>query len=154
MSLSTAVNVFRKNISYSWQEVRETLLGHESGLDDWLQAVWESIVEAYIYRSCGLPIFLEIYGCGADCNPKSSRHSLPDKLPTHIVMGVVKFPANDAITGLPVALGVMKFDRFGTVVSGFFDECPPFDVAVLVDNNDVSNYLSVDALDWEVCALE
>ena len=149
MNITEAVNIFRNNISHSWSDVGRLLSGYDGGIDDWLQANWESIVESHIYSLTGEPIFLEVYGSGADCNPKSSRHCLPEKKPTHFVRGIERPRSVSHRVVSNSHLVTLHLDQFGTLYEGIFFPRPPFDYAKLRDGNSFV-FLSAELFDWEI----
>lgn len=85
-SLDGALQAFVAVLRSGWLQVERTWSDRadlERGqlMSDWAQANWETIVEARL--STTRPVYLDVYGDGADCNPMGSRVSLPDAVPTH-----------------------------------------------------------------------
>jgi hypothetical protein len=78
---------------------------------DWLQANWETLVEAPTRENPRE--FLEVYGDGADCNGASSRVWYPQAMPTHrISCGPAGTALRDVLSGETLAERLLPFDRF------------------------------------------
>lgn len=106
--------------------------GTDSFVGDWLQASWESLVEASLAEGV-----LDIYGGGADLYPDSSRVYRPsaNPLPTHIVAFLPRDGTSslmDELTGQSVSFPAhgRSLDRFVSSSPPFFQEAPPFDHAL------------------------
>ncbi len=154
-----AIGAFVSAVSASWPAVTTALgksqrLTRNELLDDWLQSMWEMIVEASLSRG-GATIFLEVYGEGADCNPRSSRVYRPDALPTSAIHC---FPSNvsslitDALTGNEIVFPDegLPIDRFVRLDGlGWYNEAPPFD-HVLVSAGGREAVLKCEHLDFDL----
>lgn len=99
--LSKQIGVFREILLAVGEQVQAFNSSVSSGSYwlDWLQANWESVVEAAIASERN--IFLEVYGEGADCNGASSRVCFPSALATHQIVCIPKGKAAlDVMSGL------------------------------------------------------
>ena len=157
-SVRQSVIAFVAAVSAAWPAVT-TLLGtsersaRNALIDDWLQAMWEMLVEASLPTAGGL-MFLEVYGEGADCNPRSSRVHLPEASPTHAIRcsPVSGADVADALTRKVIdwpdeGLVVDRFVRLDG--AGWYDEAPPFD-HVLVSTGGYDAVLPTEDLDFTV----
>jgi hypothetical protein len=139
-----AVRVFRHVVVSSWSAIEGISARDRTGSfrADWLQANWESIVEAGL--AGGSPIYLQPYGNGADCNPRSSRVWRPDAIPTHEIVCAPKGDGTlyDELTKRQL-IGSVALEKFGTIVNGYFVEASPFD-RVKLDGSDAT--LPVDGV--------
>jgi hypothetical protein len=136
--VNETVNAFVTAIAAAWPAVSglSTELAPQSRegfLSDWLQSMWEMLVEAAVSQNG--QVFLEVYGDGADCNPRSSRVFQPDALPTGAIHCVaVAGSVLDVLTQTTVDLPDQgcPLDRFVTLDgSGWYTEAPPFDHVLL-----------------------
>lgn len=118
-------------LSHSLESIQSFLSIDTTGSlrSDWMQANWELLVEGAL----GSPLVrLEVYGDGADCNPKSSRFLSPNLLPTHHIVCV---PVSgdrlyDFLSGTQVVVPrePLKLDRLVTMGGdGWRHEAAPFD---------------------------
>jgi hypothetical protein len=112
----------------------------EAFLADWAQAMWEMLVEGA--ASTGeTPVFLEVYGEGADCNARSSRVYRPEVLPNAAIMCAPR-PGHsvlDALSKQPVEFprGGIAFDRLVRLDGGgWYEEAAPFDHVLLSGGDD------------------
>ncbi len=108
-------------------------------LSDWMQATWESVVEASV--ASGSRTFIEPYGDGADCNTTGSRVWMPGVESTHAVCCVARQGGSvkDVLTGERVELNEgWPVDRFvSRTGDGWYREELPFDhVLVLADGGE------------------
>lgn len=140
-SVREVVREFVNAVSASWPAVTAVLGGSQGAtrnelLDDWLQAMWEMVVEARLAKA-DETIFLEVYGEGADCNPGSSRVYRPNVLPTNAIRCFpLKDGIVDALTGAALVfpdegLAVDRFVRLDGL--GWYDEAPPFDHVLVLE---------------------
>ena len=138
--LGEVLVTFRAAVSSSWPSVwalfSEVRADAAEGLvSDWLQSMWEMLVEASLTEGRSM-LFLEAYGEGADCNPRSSRVYRPEALPTHAIHCVPAIGASfwDVLTKTQVlapepGLAMDRFVRLAT--SGWYEYGPPFDHVLL-----------------------
>lgn len=153
IDVTIAVGAFRSLISAGWASVNNvaTGVGSENLVSDWMQAMWESIVEMSIPDSNLIPS-IEIYGDGADCFGGSSRFSRYDVLPNFVIecRGTKSVPIIDQLNGkrLPVLPQALEFDRFVSMQETWYAEIPPFD-CVLLSSVDGNTYVILaDGLQW------
>lgn len=131
---------FRLFVEASWERIvilAETKPEDESWLDDWFQANWELLVEAWV---CSTPSeFLEIYGEGADCNGPSSRVWMPDATPTHRIYCVPRSGRiiEDKLTGMRISTDVLTFGRFVSWDGQKYRSWPPFNGVLLERKNEI-----------------
>ncbi len=128
LEITDAVHAFRRAVLAAYPAVDGLARQDRSLVADWLQANWETIVEASIAPHLG--VRLEIYGDGADCNERSSRVWRPQDVTTHQVVCVSPNGLFDALTGTAVTAG-LPLDRFCTLHDSYPQERPPFDLAQL-----------------------
>lgn len=132
------VHCFRDMLVRCWSTIAKVASDSSADnlLNDWCQSSWEMVVEAAL--SAKQPIFLEVYGEGADCNGESSRVLYPDKKPSHRIEIKTTKDTVDVINGQKVKAGhQVWFDRFVTKSEGWYREEPPFDhVLVLVNESE------------------
>ena len=156
MNAGTSVAAFRAAVTAAWPAVTSLV---EPGrrvplLDDWLQAMWEMLVEASLSVHRANSLFLETYGEGADCNPRSSRVYSPNATATHAIRCVprVGTAVPDALSGRNVVFpdGGLPLDRFVCLDgAGWYSEAPPFDHMLLFAKG-TEFIVSVDRLDFQL----
>jgi len=108
----------------------------ESLSTNWLQANWELLVEGTV----PIPGFaLEVYGDGADLGTSSSRLLYPERLPTH---KIICTPVNTAVVydylndvNLNTQEEPLVFERFVTLIEGWYYESNPFDYVLAYNGN-------------------
>ncbi len=130
---------FRSFLSASWVVVMKytEARNDESLILDWMQANWEILVETTL---CTQPNeYLEVYGDGADCNGDSSRVWMPKALPTHriVCLPSQEFEVVDEISKSQLDPGNKTFNRFVSWNQFQYQDCPPFDFALLEDVNNI-----------------
>ena len=109
-------------------------------VENWLQSMWEGLIEPLAaWAGEGARYFLEVYGNGADCNPRSSRVFHPDRAPTHTVRCRAREGRTvvDMISRTDVAVPTegLPLDRFVTLDgNGWYQEAAPFDHALFYLN--------------------
>lgn len=145
-SMTGAITAFAHALSAAWPAVvqlSEHVRGdaRESLFPDWCQAMWEMLVEVAATEN-GTPVFLEVYGEGADCNPRSSRVYLPDALPTASIRCVPRSGRTvvDVLTGDPIDLleqGIALDRLVRRDGRGWYEEGTPFDHVLLSGTNDI-----------------
>jgi hypothetical protein len=153
MILEDALASFRRLLESSWGDISalEASSAQQGLTADWMQASWETVVEAGLSGEIGR-IRLLVYGDGADCHPRSSRFSSPEDLPTH---KVTCWPSDsfvvDLLTGrrLTDSGSAYIFDRFVSFKEGWYHEAPPFDHALL-DAESEQYVVRVDRLRWDI----
>jgi hypothetical protein len=132
IDITEGVQAFRDVVSHCWETIAKLAENDNTGsfVDDWLEANWEMIVEAFIDPS--LRDVLETYVEGADCNWGSSRVWRPEFSPTTPVY--VKYIGNEALVelveGRPVS-GEMVMSHFCTMIGGWPEVANPFDCVAL-----------------------
>lgn len=150
--IEVALSYFRRLLDCSWADINalEIASGQEGLAADWMQASWETVVEAALSGQFA-KLRLAVYGDGADCHPRSSRFSSPIDLPTH---QIICRPRDefvvDALTGARVAsCSRYSLDRFVSVTGGWYYESPPFDHALL-DIGQEQCVVKADRLIWGI----
>lgn len=157
MMVNQAIQVFLRALSAGWNDVlRLQQEAEQPGMvDDWAQALWESIVESSL-PSTAFPVRLAVYGEGADCHPRSSRFSFPDDLPTHEVRCFpIDGSVRDHLTGRPLVVAEEGYalDRFVVTNGSWYEVQPPFD-HVLIELGGQEYVAPVSNLSWRVVELQ
>lgn len=156
--LDEALTAFRDMLCHCWTRVEAAAARSADPyfIDDWMQATWEFYVERAFPAEAG--VFLMAYGAGADINGASSRVSLPEARPTHVVTlralhgdtalnrlsgSLVKLPP----TGIPL-------EEFVAYDGSWYRSAAPFDhVAVTLSERGGVVVLPVDQLRFDLQAL-
>lgn len=137
--LEQALLLFRKMLDSIATHIDEldAMTPHGSYRLDWLQANWEVIVEGAVsmHPDYGMqPVFLQVYGEGADYYGSSSRILEPKVTPTHYLRC---FPEHgqecrDKLTGEGVESPEegFSFEEFVSWDGSWFFREPPFDHVV------------------------
>jgi len=144
-NLSELINDFVNYLNACYMSLEK--LTHESKYD-LLQSSWEIIVESRVSND----VYLEVYGEGADLNPKSSRICLPEKLPTHYVACLPKNGPSlyDELNNINVIVPKkgLPLDEFVTKTNkGWYEKKPPFDY-VLVNYEGVERLFKSDSISY------
>ncbi len=126
-------------------------------LGDWFQSMWEMLVEAS-FGGVKDPVFLEIYGDGADCNGATSRVYQPTAIATHaihcfdpqsdrITDQLMQTPVEVPAEGLPV-------DRLVSLDgSGWYADRPPFDHVLVLQHGNPAVF-RLDGLEFRLAPIE
>lgn len=153
IAIKTLLQNYSQFLSVNWKQIDalEQLDSTGSFKMDWMQANWELLVEGHL--KCR-ETNLEVYGEGADCNPKSSRVLYPERLPTHKITCFplkgrqIKDLLNKEDCNLEI--GEIIFDRFVTFKDdGWFYETPNFQ-HVLAEQNGKQVVLDFSELEFEL----
>lgn len=109
----------------------------ENIVNDWLQFMWEIIVEKEI---CSDGEYLEYYGSGADCND-GYRVRYPNEEATHKIVVKPKndISISDLLNGKIINSSCLDFYQFVHFDNGFYSIHVPFNSIQLEDNDE--NYL-------------
>jgi len=150
-ALNRGIQTFHQLIRRSWADVAACASAgtYDGQVSDWLQGNWELIVEA----SLPAGVHLEIYGDGADCNPRSSRVLFPDWIASH---RVVCRPRNQVASLEDVLIHTMidadrplPFEEFVTMRERWYAREAPFD-CVLIDDRGVERVLRLSDVEFEL----
>jgi hypothetical protein len=154
--VSDAIERFRQLLSLCWPIVEEIARDNPNGFvkSDWLQSNWEIFVELQLCQKVGGPVFLVIYGDGAEANGASSRILDPSSLSTH---HITCHPNNgdtsrDHLNGSDCKFpdGGLPLDRFVTLTdSGWYCEGVPFDM-VLIDSEGGERIFAVEDIRFQL----
>lgn len=151
LDIDVLVRRFANFLSLSWDQVKKTEVHTQTGsfVIDWLQANWEMLVEGALPPK---PIYLEVYGEGADCNGASSRVYHPDAVATH---RVVCLPRHDTVTDLlstnlcPLTKTGLALEQLVTMDGTWYKTAAPFD-CVLVDHGGTSQVFLLEDVKFEL----
>lgn len=154
MSIDNAIRIYSDFLNASWHIVNPLLIdrtytSNSSSISDWLQANWELLVERKILE---LNEYLEVYGDGADYNGESSRMTDVDALPIFSIkiivedIGVTDLLNNESING-----NELIFERLVGFKGGFYEDAPPFNYALVQDENvGIERVLSLKDIKFEL----
>ena len=132
MTIDEVVRLFHAFLQASLPVVAQVpRMQADDGLKaDWLQASWETLVEAPTREN--QHEFLEVYGDGADCSGASSRVWSPQAAPTHrICCGPIGKASRDVLSGEALTGCLLPFDRFVSWDGRQYDEALPLNFAML-----------------------
>ena len=144
-----AVRAFVRVIAAAWPHacIVAQASSNPSFLSDWLQANWETLVEAALPRGT----YLEVYGEGADITAGSSRVGSPDVAATAAVIirsqsGVSGI--TDRLSGATLELPSegLAFEEFVTLDGTWYARREPFDCVLVETANGPAVFRAEDVL--------
>jgi hypothetical protein len=132
------IHAFAEYLERAWDSMlklighgRGEMLGDRQDRYNWIQANWEVLVEANLWRARDIPIVLEPYGEGADFDGRASRITFPERSPSHAIV-VKATGAVDVLTGTTLGQNNYQFEEFVRWNGKQYEALPPFGYTKLV----------------------
>lgn len=150
-NVDNILDFFLGFLNDSWPRIENLFC--ETGNDifklDWLQANWETIVEASVCEKFGPSIRLEVYGEGAEANGDSSRILFPADIPNYKIVCSVKSKCIEILKGRPISPGqTYQFDKFVSLKNSWYIETSPFTHVLLIDQNNHEKILPREKVEF------